>query len=323
MSKLVNEQKSDIKPCQLLVSLSGHVNDIRDISAVSPYTHNSQALFFASCSQDTYIRTWHVTKLKDNDLSAMAGKVNVNKTNSIFDEYKSKTSYVIQLEKSIENATSTSLPYDYYNITLDSILSGHEESVSSVKWIMFNDNYALLSSSFDFTVAIWIYDSKHNIWNKEYTLGEMLGNRHAFYYATFCQDYKEVLAYSYNGAFYMWKMDDKGQYKNNLVTHGHFNGVSDICWDYSNRILFSCSEDETTRAFGCNVKNDTWHEINRPQIHGYEINTIICKRNDKDNNKRDNDLICKIISGADEKLLRVFTPSFNLIKYIKDLSGYE
>lgn len=317
MNKEVIEKK-EVHPLEYKVSLTGHSNDIRDIAAISPITHNSDMITFCSCSQDNYIRTWNVTKLKENEYSSMADKVNVNKTNSIFDEYKSKTSYVIKVETNIEKKE-----YEYYNITLDSVLSGHEDSVSSVKWEKINDTYAILSSSFDFTVAIWSFDKKHNIWNKEHTLGEMSGNRHAFFYATFLNDYKEVLAYAYNGALYLWKLDEKeNQYKNQLITHGHFGPVTDLTWDPTCNIVFSCSEDETTRAFAYWKNNDTWHEINRPQIHGYEINTLVCCPQNIDNNKDEN-LICKIISGADEKLIRVFTPPFNIVKFVNELSNKQ
>ena len=41
----------------------------------------------------------------------------------------------------------------------------------------------------------------------------------------------------------------------------------------------------------------TWHEVARPQIHGYDLNTISCMKN------------WKFVSGADEKVLRVFQTS--------------
>ena len=318
---LEKEDYSKIKPVEYLVSLTGHENDIRDINCVCPETHNSKSIFFCSSSQDNYIRIWNITKLEENSLNSIADKININKTNSIYDEYKSKTSYVIKVEKD-ENNTNL-IEYDYYNITLESILQGHEDSVSSIQWEKVDEeNYYILSSSFDYTVSIWVFDKKHNMWNKEYTLGEMIGNKHQFFYATFLDSYKNILAYSYNGAFYNWKMNNENQYESNLIIHGHFNSVNDIKWDPSKNILFSCSKDETTRAFIYWKKNDTWHEVNRPQIHGYIINTLMCQNIINENNPNEK-LLCKIITGADEKLLRIFTPPFNLIKFLKELSEID
>ena len=170
---LEKEDYSKIKPVEYLVSLTGHENDIRDINCVCPETHNSKSIFFCSASQDNYIRIWNITKLEENSLNAIADKININKTNSIYDEYKSKTSYVIKVEKD-ENNTNL-IEYDYYNITLESILQGHEDSVSSIQWEKVDEeNYYILSSSFDYTVSIWVFDKKHNMWNKEYTLGVLL-----------------------------------------------------------------------------------------------------------------------------------------------------
>ena len=44
-----------------------------------------------------------------------------------------------------------------------------------------------------------------NLWDKEETIGEMSGNKHAFYFARFLKGFEYVLAYTYNGAFYLWK----------------------------------------------------------------------------------------------------------------------
>lgn len=320
MNQMLQLQNSNIVPIECKVALIGHDNDIRGISAISPQTHSDvNNVIICSCSQDSYIRIWNVSKLKENELTVMADKVNINKTNSIYDEYKSKTSYVIN----VDNSTKDTNENEYYNITLDSVLSGHEDAVSSVQWCKLADSspstYVILSSSFDFTVAIWKYDNKHNIWNKEHTLGEMLGNSHAFFYATFLDSSNEILAYAYNGALYLWKMNNNGEYKNNTITHGHFGSVNDIDWDPSGNILFSCSSDETTRAYGLWKSNNTWHELNRPQIHGYEINSICCF---KQNNQKDNmNYICRLISGADEKLIRIFTPPFNIVTFSQQLSN--
>ena len=64
-------------------------------------------------------------------------------------------------------------------------------------------------------------------------------------------------------------MNEEDQYEAQPVIHGHFNEVTDIRWDPSKNILFSCSHDETTRSFAFWEHNKTWHEINRPQVHGY------------------------------------------------------
>ena len=59
------------------------------------------------------------------------------------------------------------------------------------------------------------------------------------------------------------------------------------------------SLDQTTRMFG-EWKRDgmkSWHEVARPQIHGYDLNAISSLHD------------WKFVSGADEKVLRVFQTS--------------
>ena len=322
---LNNNDLEKIKPVEFCTSLVGHENDIRDIAIVSPEKYDdAKSIFFCSCSQDSYIRVWNTTKLDKNDLSTLADNLNTSKTNSIYDEYKSKTSYVIKVPIHDKEDINLKNKYEYYNITLDSVLSGHEDVVSSVTWGKIDDNFVILSSSLDFSVGIWVFDKKYNIWDKKYSLGEMIGNKHAFFYATFLNSYKEVLAYSYHGSLYYWKMNNEDKFEAVPVVHGHFDEVTDIRWDPSNNILFSCSHDETTRSFGKWEKNKSWNEINRPQIHGDPIHSLSCiNTNIKKEENKNEDLICKIISASEEKVLRIFNPPFNIIKFLKELSKKE
>ena len=72
--------------------------------------------YMASCSQDSYIRIWKIQPLS-NVSDAMGGHEDLQK-------YESKTSFI--LKDDMEDKI--------YNITLESILNGHQESVSTVAW---------------------------------------------------------------------------------------------------------------------------------------------------------------------------------------------
>ena len=97
--------------------------------------------------EDSLIKNLNINNKNENEISK-------EKDSNIFDEYKSKTSYIIKMEKDNNN------DIEYYNITLESILSGHEDSVSSVQWCKMDEKWCILSSSFDFSVGIWIFDKK-------------------------------------------------------------------------------------------------------------------------------------------------------------------
>ncbi len=164
------------------------------------------------------------------------------------------------------------------------------------------------------------------MWNKEVTLGEMSGNKHSFFSAMFIENFSAILAYSYNGAFYLWRQTNNQTYTSQPVIHGHFGSVSDLDWDPTNSFLVTTSSDQTTRIYGYWKNNDTWNEINRPQIHGYDLNAVKCiplvENGNKEGDKSKNRL-CKIVSGADEKVLRTFTGPFNIVKFLNMLSGVE
>ncbi|KAJ3096939.1 Elongator subunit elp2 [Phlyctochytrium planicorne] len=77
---------------------------------------------------------------------------------------------------------------------------------------------------------------------------------------------------------------------------GHSASVKGLSWEPNGSYFASVSLDQTTRLFST-WKHDgitSWHEISRPQIHGYDINCISFYKPSL------------FVSGADEKILRVF-----------------
>ena len=73
----------------------------------------------------------------------------------------------------------------------------------------------------------------------------------------------------------------------------------------------SCSQDQTTRLV-CQTK-EGYQEISRPQVHGYDINSICLLRNN------DPDLPFKLLSGGDEKVIRLFEAPYNFVKRFNQL----
>lgn len=132
------------------LSLQGHMNSIRDISfAPLAETYMSKDFLFASSSQDSYIRLWRISKISKEEIDKLAENMKkINDSSSIYEEYKTKMSYIFNTKEQ-----------EYYNIVLDSILSGHEESVSSIRWGIMNEKNVLLSSSFDFTLSLWKWEN--------------------------------------------------------------------------------------------------------------------------------------------------------------------
>ncbi len=152
----------------------------------------------------------------------------------------------------------------------------------------------------------------------------MVGNKHAFFLALFADKGESIIAYTYNGAFYYWKKSGR-DYKSLPIVKGHFGAVTDLDWDKSaaHSYLVTSSEDQTTRLFAYWNANETWHEVNRPQIHGYDTNTVAVLNEADNRDEKDENYTCKIVSGADEKIIRVFDPPYNLVKFLQLLSNVD
>ena len=81
-----------------------------------------------------------------------------------------------------------------------------------------------------------------------------------------------------------------------IINSGHFDLVEDLCWEPNQQYFISVSKDQTTRFHGQwkNKNSLSWHELGRPQIHGYDLKCVSFINR------------FKFVSGADEKLLRIF-----------------
>lgn len=120
-----------------------------------------------------------------------------------------------------------------------------------------------MSSSFDFTVSLWVADEA-GAWTIESTLGALVGNKHAFFGAIFLDDINHILAYTYGGAMHQWLRDNQtGKWNTQLTVKGHFGSVTDLHWDQHSLCLATTSADQTTRIFS-QYKNNGWYEISRP-----------------------------------------------------------
>eukprot|EP00340_Litonotus_pictus_P006056 CAMPEP_0170527956 /NCGR_PEP_ID=MMETSP0209-20121228/13442_1 /TAXON_ID=665100 ORGANISM="Litonotus pictus, Strain P1" /NCGR_SAMPLE_ID=MMETSP0209 /ASSEMBLY_ACC=CAM_ASM_000301 /LENGTH=740 /DNA_ID=CAMNT_0010818857 /DNA_START=166 /DNA_END=2384 /DNA_ORIENTATION=- len=294
--------------CNHLV-LRGHTNSIREIS----FNDKLNPQMIGTCSQDTYIRLWSLKKLTPNEVLIFGSRKKDNIT--VFDEYKSQTSFVFSLNEN-----------EMYHILLESVLSDHEEPVSSVKFFQREEKESqktfILTSSFDFTVGLWEYIN--GIWQKTVTLGEMSGNKNSFYGAVFTEDENHLIGFNYTGALYYWVRENgQKQFKSLPIVHGHFQAVTDISWDPEGKYLLSCSSDQTTRLFSFNKSN--WFELSRPQIHGYNLNSIAILQEpaikDIDKGQVSERVLPKFVSASEEKIIRMFEPSYNTVKLLNEFSS--
>ncbi|XP_057671007.1 elongator complex protein 2 isoform X1 [Diorhabda carinulata] len=251
--------------------LEGHEDWVRGLD----FTEVGDDLLLATCSQDAFIRLWHFTP-------------------------KSLGETIVKKAK-LKTAS------DIFNIYLESVISGHESWIYSVKWSL--NGKQLLSASIDKSMIIWEFDDTSELWLEKLRVGEIGGNTLGFYGGLFGPKGDMILGYSYHGAFHMWKYCEKlSQWVPSVKIGGHFDEVVDCSWEPKGQFLFTTSADQTTRIHAPwkqNNKEVTWHEFARPQVHGYDINSMA--------------VISRYLfaSGAEEKVIRIFKAPVNFIENMK------
>ncbi|KAI8059417.1 WD40-repeat-containing domain protein [Gilbertella persicaria] len=305
--------------------LQGHDNWVRDL-AFATYTAtendgNNQFfqegdLMLASASQDKYIRLWKISahipatakpssvespQADENDLSEALKKVNYE-----------------QLSTKAHLITVDNRPY---SLMFEALLMGHDDWVFSVEWqrpFLQGDRLVqplrLISASIDKSMMIWSPDADTGVWVNESRMGDIGGSTYlGFCGALFSPDGKSIISHGANGSFHLWKEQTEGHWAPEVAISGHFKSVESIAWDPHSRFLLSASLDQTTRLFAPWNRQQitTWHEMGRPQVHGYDIKCIAFVHD------------WQFVSGADEKVLRVFDAPRSCVESLAALTGNE
>ncbi|EFN82385.1 Probable elongator complex protein 2 [Harpegnathos saltator] len=270
-------------------SLSGHQDWVKCMD----FCHDSDgSIFLATGSEDTTIRLWKI----------------------------SKTATKLSSDKFMQKREIFTIDNTEYNVTLESLLYGHESWIYGVHWQPIkreNDgsqSIRLLSSSFDKSMIIWKFDDSVGIWAEEVLVGEVGGNSLGFYGCKFAPDGLHILGYDYQGSFHIWKYSQEiAKWLPRSAPSGHFSEVVDLCWEPKGRFLLTASTDKTTRIHAAWKDNleERWHEIARPQVHGHDMSCLI--------------MLAPYMyaSGAEEKVVRVFTATSTFRNRLRSLADVE
>ncbi|KAF6087935.1 elongator acetyltransferase complex subunit 2 [Phyllostomus discolor] len=209
-----------------------------------------------------------------------------------------------------------------FAVTLETVLAGHENWVNAVHWqpSFYKDGVLqqpvrLLSASMDKTMILWAPDEESGVWLEQVRVGEVGGNTLGFYDCQFSEDGSMIIAHAFHGALHLWKQNTANprEWTPEIVISGHFDGVQDLMWDPEGEFIITVGTDQTTRLFApWNRKGHsqvTWHEIARPQIHGYDLKCLAMINR------------FQFVSGADEKVLRVFSAPRNFVENFCAITG--
>ncbi|KAI1876444.1 hypothetical protein JX265_003970 [Neoarthrinium moseri] len=297
---------------EVQATLAGHDEWVRSLDFAFEKASPTSDLILASASQDKYVRLWRFHR--GTELPAAAAEGN-DPTMGAFLPGKSPSNKAHRLKSGDMD----------FSITFEALLLGHDDWIYSAKWFS-NENgtLQLLSTSADNTLAIWEADPSSGIWVTTVRLGEIsrekgattaTGSTGGFWTGLWSPDGKSVVTLGRTGSWRRWEYNrDNDQWLPNIGVSGHTRSVTGISWSKNGEYLLSTSLDQTTRLHAkwtAGSSNGSWHEIARPQIHGYDINCI------------DSIGSSQFVSGADEKLMRVFNEPKAVAKLLNRLCGIE
>lgn len=304
----VAQDTSNEPDFQLCATLSGHEAWVRSLAFKNDVQSSSGDFLLASASQDKYIRLWRVQHgevapvvPKDPDDPMLGGfeQTLSNKAHT-FDALGSK-----------------------YSITFEALLFGHEDWIYTTAWNPDPNQMQLVSASADNSLIIWEPDPVSGVWISKERMGEIsvqkgstsaTGSTGGFWIGLWAPDGREVVSLGRTGSWRRWKyLSEFDHWEQVIGISGHVRSVTDIQWEPKGGYLLSTSSDQTTRVHAEWTRGDvkSWHEFSRAQIHGYDLNCI------------DSLGPARFISGADEKLLRVFNEPKAVAQLLDKLSGFQ
>jgi elongator complex protein 2 len=273
---------------ELQATLSGHEGWVRSLDFLS---RPGDDLLLASASQDKYVRLWRFSKSE-----ATASSV--------------ATNGIEPVKKSLSNkAHQVGSEANQYAVTFEALLVGHEDWIYSAKWgplSSSSDSPTLLTASADNSLSLWSVEEASGLWVCQTRLGEIssqkgsttaTGSTGGFWIGLWQPEEKAVVSLGRTGSWRRWAFDaGSDMWLQQSGISGHTQEVQSVAWAPDGSYLLSTGSDQTTRMLA-EWKRDgvtSWHEIARPQIHGYDLNCLATLTPHQ------------FVSGAEEKLLRVF-----------------
>lgn len=288
--------------------LSGHEAWVRSLSFTQDIQGKTNDLLLASASQDKYIRLWRLCK----------GEAQVPAT---IDE---DDPLLGGMEPTLSNkAHEFEAAGSKYSITFEALLFGNEDWIYTTAWNPDPAKSQLLTASADNTITIWEQDPASGVWVSGERMGEIstqkgsttaTGSAGGFWIGLWSPDGKQVVSLGRTGSWRVWQHDSEAEiWVQKFGISGHVRSANGVQWEPNGGYLLSTSADQTTRLHAQWLRDDkrSWHEFSRPQIHGYDLNCI------------DTLGPGRFVSGADEKLLRVFNEPKQIAELLEKLTGFR
>ena len=284
-------QDGTVDGFQHCLKLSGHEDWIRGMDTTTEESTGDTLI--STASQDKAIRIWRIHKSEQQQQQDMwQNKIMEFVCNDI-----------------------------RYGTSQDALLIGHDDWVFSVTWRYPHPlTPTLLSASADSSVILWKPDVSSGVWLPQVRLGAMSGLKGSNtatgsvggLWGAVCTSSGLIAAWGKTGSFRVWSEEqDTGRWVQRQSITGHTKSVTDVGWDVRGSYFLTTSKDQTTRLW--TQHRGRWQEVSRPQIHGYDINSLAVLSSHT------------FVSGADEKVVRVFDMPRSVAIQLgdTDVSGME
>ncbi|KAF7714112.1 Uncharacterized protein PECH_000340 [Penicillium ucsense] len=289
-------------------ALSGHEAWIRSLSFTREGKGETSDLLLASASQDKYIRLWRLCQ----------GEVQLPA------EIDEDDPLLGGMEPTLSNkAHEFEAAGSKYSITFEALLFGNEDWIYTTAWNPDPSRAQLLTASADNTITIWEQDPVSGVWMSGERMGEIstmkgsttaTGSAGGFWIGLWSPDGTTVVSLGRTGSWRVWQHEPEADlWVQKFGISGHVRSANGVQWEPSGGYLLSTSADQTTRLHAQWMRDQkcSWHEFSRPQIHGYDLNCI------------DTLGPGQFVSGADEKLLRVFNEPKQIAELLERLTGFH
>ncbi|KAF8457269.1 WD40-repeat-containing domain protein [Terfezia claveryi] len=267
------------EPFSLRATLAGHENWVRSLAFTYEKPGEDEGeggggrsdLLLASASQDKYIRLWRVHQ--GVGAPTHGGKSNITDGFGAVGAGRSGLSNKVYRFTTTTPANEVEKKEKDYSITFEALLVGHEDWIYTVKWrptTPNNTGLQLLSASSDNSLSLWTPDSSTGIWLSTTRLGEIsdqkgsstaAGGAGGLWIGLFSPSGSHVAALGRTGGWRLWGYDElEDRWVGKVAVSGHIRDITGISWG-------------GPRGIGEGWRGG-WHEMARPQIHGYDINCV-------------------------------------------------
>lgn len=282
------------------LALEGHEDWIRALDAVvapDPMRAGAPCVLLASASQDQHIRLW---KLQPDAPRPEAPRR---------DAFEALASEILPDDTGLQTQShALPLRHGRWAMALDALLLGHDAWVTGVRWHPHGARAALVSSSVDNSVIVWMPQSTHAwptladpaaahaMWLPMHRLGDVGSLSGGFLGALWRpSSAPAVLAHDRQGAWHLWCLTE--QWAPQPAASGHAGAATSVAWAPYGDGFLTTGADRTVRLHGTYATGAqrTWHELARPQTHGYAVQAAAWLDR------------TSFVSAADEKVLRVFS----------------